>query len=39
MDNIQSNLKKAKNVILMSDENWIVRNEENDVINFIYSKE
>jgi hypothetical protein len=23
----------------MSDENWIVRNEENDVINFIYSKE
>ncbi|MFK7780580.1 MAG: hypothetical protein QM490_05610 [Candidatus Gracilibacteria bacterium] len=39
MENNSNILKKAKNIVLLSNENWIVRNEESDIVNLLYKKE
>lgn len=32
-------LKKAKNIIISSNENWILKNEDNDIVSILYKKE
>lgn len=39
MENNLNILKKAKNIILLSDENWIIRNEDESMVNLLYKKE
>jgi len=32
-------LKKAKNIIISSNENWILKNEDNDIVSILYKKD
>lgn len=32
-------LKKAKNIVLSSNENWLLKNEDDDIVNLIYKKD
>lgn len=35
----KSILKQAKNIVLLSNENWVVRNEDENMINLLYKKD